>query len=174
MSNVRSSLCRQSAHSFFFPPHRLRTAPSRLPNTVRFGNRPPLIRMSVPAHKSILVCATLSQCSHTGLSQGRGCTRSSDRWSGPFRCAPMVRSKTRWCTVREVWSHNTYIHACRQGGGDRLRDVSWGTWTVLCSNRSPALQHQFSCDSVPRFLEDFSNQSNTHRRETHLLCYTNT
>ena len=29
----------------------LRTAPSRFPNTTRFGSRPPLIRVSAPAHK---------------------------------------------------------------------------------------------------------------------------
>ena len=33
---------------FFFPPRLLRTAPSRFPNMIRFGNRPPLIRISAP------------------------------------------------------------------------------------------------------------------------------
>ena len=68
---------------FLLPTRPLRTAPSRFPNTIRFGSRPPLIRMSVPAHKS-LSCAALSQCSRTGLSQGHGCTTSSD---GPVSCA---------------------------------------------------------------------------------------
>ena len=53
-NNARMSLCTQSVHSFLFPPRPLRTAPSRIPNTIRFGSRPPLIRMSAPAH-SILV-----------------------------------------------------------------------------------------------------------------------
>ena len=54
-ANARMSLCTQSVHSFSFPPRPLRTAPSRFPNMIRFGNRPPLIRRSVPAHKSLLV-----------------------------------------------------------------------------------------------------------------------
>ena len=53
MPNARMSLCTQSVHSFSFPPRPLRTAPSRFPNMIRFGNRPPLIRRSVPAHKSL-------------------------------------------------------------------------------------------------------------------------
>ena len=73
MPNARMSLCTQSVHYFSFPPRPLRTAPSRFPNTIRFGSRPPLIRMSVPAHK-VFSFATSSQCSHTRLSQGHGCT----------------------------------------------------------------------------------------------------
>ena len=61
----------------------------------------PLIRMSVPAHKSLLVFATASQCSHTRLSQGHGCTQVIP-CSGPLRYAPMIRSKTRWCKVRSL------------------------------------------------------------------------
>ena len=55
MPNARMSLCTQSVHSFSFPPRPLRTAPSSFPNMIRFGNRPPLIRRSVPARKSLLV-----------------------------------------------------------------------------------------------------------------------
>ena len=78
MPNARMSLCTQSVHSFSFPPRSLRTAPSRFPNIIHFGSRPPLIRMRVPAHKkSFFSCATLSQCSRTRLSQGHGCKRSS-------------------------------------------------------------------------------------------------
>ena len=80
MPDARMSLCTLSVYSFFFPPRPLRTAPSTFPNTIRFGSRPPLIRMSVPAHKSIMP----SQCSHTWLSQGHGCTKSSD---GLVSCA---------------------------------------------------------------------------------------
>ena len=54
MPNARISLCTQPVHSFSFPPRPLRTAPSRSPNTIRFGSRPPLIRRSVPAHKKSL------------------------------------------------------------------------------------------------------------------------
>ena len=82
--NARMSLCTQLVHSFSFPPRPLRTAPSRFPNTICLGSRPPLIRMSVPAHKRVFSCATLSQCSRTWLSQGYGCTRSSD---GLVSCA---------------------------------------------------------------------------------------
>ena len=55
MPNPRMSLFTQSVHSFSFPPRPFRTAPSRFPNTTRFGSRPPLVRMSAPAHKSLLV-----------------------------------------------------------------------------------------------------------------------
>ena len=55
MPHARMSLCTQSVHSFSFPPRPLRTAPSRFPNMIHFGNRSPLIRRSVPAHKSLLV-----------------------------------------------------------------------------------------------------------------------
>ena len=41
MPNARMSLCTQSIHSFSFPPRPLRTAPSRFPNTIRLGSRPP-------------------------------------------------------------------------------------------------------------------------------------
>ena len=53
MPNARMSLCTQSVHSFSFPPRILPTAPSRFPNTTRFGGRPPILRMSNPAHKSL-------------------------------------------------------------------------------------------------------------------------
>ena len=48
MPNARTSLCTQSVHSFSLPPGPLLTAPSRFPNTIRFGNRLLLIRMSAP------------------------------------------------------------------------------------------------------------------------------
>ena len=37
--NARMLLCTQSVHSFSFLPRPLRTAPSRFPNMIRFGNR---------------------------------------------------------------------------------------------------------------------------------------
>ena len=100
MPNARMSLCTQSVHSFSFPPRPLRTAPSRFPNMIRFGNRPPLIRKSVPAHKSLLVRNVVSMLSHRGISRAR--LYEVIRWSGLLRCAPMMRSKTRWCTVRSL------------------------------------------------------------------------
>ena len=90
----------QSVHSFSFPPRPLRTAPSRFPNTIRFGSRPPLIRMSVPAHKSLLVRIVVSMLSHSVIS--RAWLYEVIRWSGLLRCAPIIRNKTRWCTVRSL------------------------------------------------------------------------
>ena len=87
MSNARMSLYTQSVHSFSFPPRPLRTAPSRFPNMIRFGNRPPLIRMSVPAHKSLLVRNVVSMLSHPVISRAR--LYEVIRWSGLLRCAPM-------------------------------------------------------------------------------------
>ena len=100
MPNARMSLCTQSVHSFSSPPRPLRTAPSRFPNMIRFGNRPPLIRRSVPAHKSLLVRNVVSMLSHPVISRAR--LYEVIRWSGLLRCAPMMRSKTRWCTVRSL------------------------------------------------------------------------
>ena len=77
MPNARMSLCTQSVHSFSFPPRPLRTAPSRFPNMIRFGNRPPLIFGGAFPPTKVFSCATLSLCSRTRLSQGHGCTRSS-------------------------------------------------------------------------------------------------
>ena len=72
MPNARISLCMQSVHSFSFPPRPLRTAHSRFPNTIRFGSRPPLIRMSIPAHKCLLVRNVVSMFSyHEAISRAR-------------------------------------------------------------------------------------------------------
>ena len=76
MPNARMSLCTQSVHSFSFPPRPLRTTPSRFPNMIRFGNRPPLIRRSVPAHKSLLVRNVVSMLLH------RVCYESLERVIG--------------------------------------------------------------------------------------------
>ena len=51
MPNDRTWLCTQSIHYLSFRFARsLSSAPPRSPNTIRFGSRSPLIRMSVPAH----------------------------------------------------------------------------------------------------------------------------
>ena len=99
MPNARMSLCTKSVHAFSFPTYSLRTAPSRFLNTIRFGSYPPLIRMSVAAHKSFLVRDVVSMLSHRVISRAR--LYEVIRWSGNLRCAPMMRSKTRRCTV---WS----------------------------------------------------------------------
>ena len=78
MPNARLLLCTQSIDYFSFLPRPLRTTPSRLPKTIRFGSRPPLIRTSAPAHKCLLVRNVILILSQTGLSQEHGCTRSSD------------------------------------------------------------------------------------------------
>ena len=67
LRNDRTSLCTQSVHSFSFPHRPLCTAPSRFPNMIRFGNRPPA---------KVISYASLSYRSRTRLSRGQGCTRS--------------------------------------------------------------------------------------------------
>ena len=86
MPNVRTSLCTQSVHSFFFLPRPLRTAPSRFPRTILFGNRPPFIRMTTPAHKSLLVRNVVSMLSHRVMAR----LYEVIRWSGLLRCAPIM------------------------------------------------------------------------------------
>ena len=100
MSNDWMSLCTQSVHSFSFPPRLLRTASSRFSNMIRFGSHPLLVRMSVRAHKSLLVRNVVSMLSRRVIS--RAGLYKVIRWSGLLRCAPMMRSKTRWCTVRSL------------------------------------------------------------------------
>ena len=93
ISNARMLLCKRSTHSFSFPPHPLRTAPSRFPNKIRFGSLPPLIRMSAPTHKSLVVRNVASMLSHLVIWRER--LYEVTRWSGLLRCASMMRSKTR-------------------------------------------------------------------------------
>ena len=100
MPNARMSPCTQSVDSFSFPHRPLRTAPLRFPNMIRFGSRPPFVRMSVPAHKSLLVRNVVSMLSHRVISRAQ--LYEVILWSGLLRCAPMMRSKTRWCTVRSL------------------------------------------------------------------------
>ena len=80
--------------SFSFPPRPLRSEPSRFPNTTRFGGRPPVIRMSVPAHKSLVVRNALWMLVHPVISRAR--LYEVIRSSGILRLAPMIRNKTRW------------------------------------------------------------------------------
>ena len=89
----------ESIHSFSFPPRPLRTAPSRFPKTIRFGSRPPLIRRSVPAHKSILVRNVVSMLSHPVISRTR--LYEVIRWSGLLRCARLYEARLGgvWCGV---------------------------------------------------------------------------
>ena len=98
MPNARMSLCTQAVYSFSFTPRPFCTAPSMFPDMIRFGSRPPLIRMSVPAQKSICVRNAVSMLSHPVISRAR--LYETIRRSGILRCAPMKRSKIRWCTVR--------------------------------------------------------------------------
>ena len=100
MSNARMSPCTQSVHSVFFPPRPLRIAPSRFLITIRFDSRPPLIRMNVPVHKCLLVHNVVSMLSHPIISRAQ--LHEIIRWSSLLCCAPMMRSKTRWCTVRSL------------------------------------------------------------------------
>ena len=95
MPNARMSLYTQSAHYFSFPSCPLRTAPSRFTNTICFGSRSPLIRMSVLTHKSLFLRNIVSMLSHRVISRAQ--LYEVIRWSGILRCAPMMRSKTRWC-----------------------------------------------------------------------------
>ena len=98
MPNARMALCAQSVHSFYFPRPVLSALHPQDFHT-RFASAAARrsFEGATPPTK-VFSFATSSQCSHIGLSQGHGCTKS---WSDLLRCAPMIRSKTRWCTV---WS----------------------------------------------------------------------
>ena len=101
MSNAQMSLCTQSVHFFsLFLPRPLRTAPTRFSNTIRFGSRPPLVRISVPAHKTLLVRNVVSMISHRVISRAR--LYEVIRCSGLLQCAPMMRGKIWSCTVRSL------------------------------------------------------------------------
>ena len=52
-------------------------------------------RMSVLTHKNLLLRNVVSMLSHRVISSAR--LYEVIRWSGLLRCAPMMRSKTRWC-----------------------------------------------------------------------------
>ena len=119
MPNARMSLWMQSVHSFSFPPRPLRTAPSRFPKTIRFGSRPPLIRRSVSAHRSLLVRNVVSMLSHPVISRAR--LYEVIRWFGILRCAPIIRSKTRWCTV---WTSRARLPILHVVSWIRKMDIS--------------------------------------------------
>ena len=101
---------------FSFLPRPLRTAPSTFLNTIRFGNSPPLIRMSVPANESPLVPKAISMLSYAAISRARLC--EVIRWSVILRCAPIMRSETRWCPVRSLescsWRRVHVLHPDRR------------------------------------------------------------
>ena len=88
MQNTRVSLRTQSVHSFSFTLYSLRTALSTFPNTIYFGKRPPLIRMSAPAHKRPLVRNVVSMLSHPVISRAR--LYEVIRWPGLLCYAPMM------------------------------------------------------------------------------------
>ena len=83
MPNARMWFCTHSVHAFFFPSRPLLTAPSRSPNMVRFGNRPPLIRKSVPAQKRLVMLSVSSMIPQPVISNAL------------MYYASMMRSKTR-------------------------------------------------------------------------------
>ena len=85
MPNARMSLCTQSVHYFFFPPRPLHTAPSRFPNTTRFGSRPH-VRMSALAYYSLLVRNAVLMLSHSVISRAR--LYEVIRWSGLLALCP--------------------------------------------------------------------------------------
>ena len=96
------SLCTQSIPSFSFPPHPLRTALKDSGHDSLW--KPPAAHSDerLPAHKSLLVRNVVSMLSHRVISRAR--LYEVIRWSGLLHCAPMMRSKTRWCGVRcGVW-----------------------------------------------------------------------
>ena len=71
-ANAQMLLCTPSVHSFFFPPSPLRSVPSRFPNMICFGTRPPLTQMIAPAHKKpLFVRNVVSMLSHRIISRTR-------------------------------------------------------------------------------------------------------
>ena len=99
-ANDWTSLSTQPIHYFSFPPRPLRTALSRFPNTISFGNRPPPVPISVPAYKSLIKFKAVFILSHLNISMAW--LQEVIRRFGLLRCAPMMRSKTQWCTVRSL------------------------------------------------------------------------
>ena len=77
---ARTLLCTHSLHSFSFPPRPLRTAFSRVPHMVCFGNRQPLNRMSALSHKNIIVCNVVSMLSYRFISRAQ--LHEVIRWPG--------------------------------------------------------------------------------------------
>ena len=105
MPNTRMWLCTQCYTLVFFPPRTVPTAPSRFPNMIEdavicLGNCPPRIRMSASVHKRFLVRNVVSMLSHRVISKAR--LYEVIRWYGFLRCAPIMWSETRWCTVRSL------------------------------------------------------------------------
>ena len=110
---------------FLLPPRPLRTAPSRFPNMIRFGSRPPLIRMSVPAPKSLLVRNVVSMLSHEVISRAR--LYEVIRWSDLLRCVLMMRRPgVRYGVERSVPGEGSMY--CIHTRGSRLpRPLPFGS-----------------------------------------------
>ena len=101
MLNARMSLGTQTVHSFPFPYCPLRTAPSGFLNAIPYGSHPPLIRISsAPAPRSLVVRNDVSILPHRVISRIR--LYEAICFPGLLRCATMMRSKIRWCTVRSL------------------------------------------------------------------------
>ena len=103
-ANAWLSLSTQPIHDFSFPPRPLRTALSRFPNTICFGSRPQLIRISVSSYKSLIVRKAVLMLSHLVISMVW--LQEVIRWFDLLRCATMIQSKTQWCTVRSLESRS--------------------------------------------------------------------
>ena len=118
--------------------HPVLSIPSRFPNTTRFGNRSPRIRMSASAHKSLLVPNfAVSMFSHRVTSRAR--LYEGIRWSGLLRSASMMRSKNPIKCHEVVLSLEPTIPPKRfdipppltggcSEGLDARSDFSWKTW----------------------------------------------
>ena len=101
MLNARMSLGTQLVHSFPFTHCPLRTAPSGFLNTIPFGSRPPLNQISsAPAPKSLVVRNVVSMLTHRVTSRIR--LYKTICLPCLLCCAPMMRSKIRWWTVRRL------------------------------------------------------------------------
>ena len=81
--NARMWFCTQSVHTFFFPPHPLRTAPSRSLNMVRFGQPSTAYSEKRPRSKRLVVLSVSSMIPQPVIS------------SALMFYASMMRSKTR-------------------------------------------------------------------------------
>ena len=90
-ANAQMLLCTQSVHTFSFSLRPLRPAPS---------NNPPPTRINAPTHRRPLVRNAVSILSQPVIPRTR--LYEFIRLSGLLPCAPMMRSKTRRCTVRSL------------------------------------------------------------------------
>ena len=132
MPNARMSLCTQSVHFLLPTPSSPHCALLRFPNTTGFDSRRPFIRMSVHAHKSLLVRKVFLMLSHRVYLKG-----------AVIRGHPTVWSLTRLGGVRcgvcfsVFGGGSTY---CIHTGGPRLPRLlpfgSWGRALLLVGRRA--------------------------------------